>query len=461
MIKSNQGLYEIVMDSDPQQLDSFKSRRNTYDEIEVPNFEFETLLYEHYKRYPKTAAIIENPVYLDALMHPFKKFYLVPIAIIRLKLNTILSLGWKEFLKLWIYIGLMFLPTLLFVHLPYAGGPMKIDPGWRIIDITFNVGTPLLIAILLSLFYLKYTHDGFLGLTIARKVEWIEKPVREYYTKHYDRHLPINPIVILASLATGIGIQIPMLRIAFNGYPAAAFFGIITCIFSPFLHYVFYVAVYFMLFNSRIYAKVLKPIKEQMEVYRNEYGTLLMKENYDLIWSLGDRWSKGRSISQLENIPTAGIISALIIIIAMVMGNVNQLLYSLPPPGIGTVPFNFWFIKKGQPNTVLVVTVSALIAVLMVFYVILPLWTFSIKAKKFKIKALMELDNYIYANVVEFGDKYTEESKREHVTMLQLREYVASMRTFPISTQKLFKTIMVIAVWVINIIKIIKSVGGA
>ncbi len=445
------------MESEPE----FKSKKAVPEDIDVPTFEFENLLFDHYKRYPKTAAIVENPVYLDALMNPFKKFYLVPIALFRLKLNTILSLGWKEFLKLWIYIGVLFIPTLLFVHIPYKELLPSAAPWWRFIDILFNVGTPLLIAILLSLFYLKYTHDGFLGLTIAKRVEWIEKPVREYYAKHYDRHLPLNPLVILASLATGIGVQIPMLRIAFNGYPAAAFFGVLACIFGPFLHYIFYVAMYFMLYNTRIYAKVLKPIKEQMNIYRNEYGTLLIKENYDLIWSLGDRWSKGRSISQLENIPTAGIISTLIIIIAMVMGNVNQLIYSLPPPGMPTLNFEFLFIHVGQPATILVVTISALVAILMVFYVILPLWAFSNKAKKFKIKALMELDNYIYANVVEFGEKYDEEVKREQVTMLQLREFIANMRIFPISSQKVFRTIMVIAIWVVNILKIIRSVGGS
>ncbi|MCG3256257.1 MAG: hypothetical protein KAU62_09245 [Candidatus Heimdallarchaeota archaeon] len=455
MIKSKHRLYEIVMESNPQKPTSFKAKTVVPDDIEVPAFDFENMLYEHYKKYPRTAAIVENPIYLEALMNPFKRFYLVPIALFKLKLNTILSLKWKEFLKLWSYIVLMFVPTLLFVLLPFQ------TAGWRlIIDIIFNVGTPILIAILLSLFYLKYTHDGFLSLTLAKRVEWLEKPVREYYDKYYDRKLPKNPLIILAALATGIGIQIPMLQIAFDGHPVAAIFGIITCIFSPFLYYIFFIAVYYMFFNTRIYSKILKPIKQKMDVYRKEYGTLLMRENYDIIWSLGDKWSRGRSISQLENIPTAGILSTLIIIIAMFMGNINQLMYSFPPPGMPTHNVNFMFLKAGQPATILVVTISALIAVLMVFYVILPLWAFSIKAKKFKIKALMELDNYIFANVVEFGEKYSEEAKRENVTMLQLREYVASMRIFPISTQKLFKTIMIIAIWVINILKIIRSVGG-
>ncbi|MCE7746906.1 MAG: hypothetical protein GPJ51_00800 [Candidatus Heimdallarchaeota archaeon] len=463
------------MESNPQKPTSFKAKTIVPDDIEVPSFDFENLLYEHYKKYPQTAALVEKPIYLEALMNPFKRFYLVPIALLKLKLNTILSLKWKDFLKLWIFIVLMYIPSLLFVMLPFQTN------GRLLFDIIFNVGTPILIAILLSLFYMKYTHNGFLGLTLAKRVEWLEKPVREYYTKYYDRHIPKNPIIILASLATGIGIQIPMLKVAFGNNPvtsvfgnvgasilnpayfssnAAEFFGILTCIFSPFLYYIFFVAVYFMFFNTRIYSKILKPIKQKMDVYRKEYGTLLMRENYDIIWSLGDKWSRGRTISQLENIPTAGILSALIIIIAMFMGNINQLMYSSPPPGMPTHNVNFMFLKAGQPATILVVTISALIAVLMVFYVILPLWAFSIKARKFKIKALMELDNYIFANVVEFGEKYSEEAKRENVTMLQLREYVASMRIFPISTQKIFKTIMIIAIWVINILKIIRSVGG-
>ncbi|MCG3259438.1 MAG: hypothetical protein H7644_06815, partial [Candidatus Heimdallarchaeota archaeon] len=246
------------MESNPQKPTSFKAKTVVPEDIEVPAFDFENMLFEHYKKYPRTAAIVENPIYLEALMNPFKKFYLVPIALFKLKLNTVLSLRWKEFLKLWVYIGLMFIPTLLFVLLPFQ------TAGWRLlIDIIFNVGTPILIAILLSLFYLKYTHDGFLSLTLAKRVEWIEKPVREYYTKYYDRSLPKNPLIILAALATGIGIQIPMLKIAFAGYPLAAVFGIITCILSPFLYYIFFVAVYYLFFNTRIYSKILKPIKQK------------------------------------------------------------------------------------------------------------------------------------------------------------------------------------------------------
>ena len=79
MIKSNLKVCAIVMDSDPQQPTTFKSKKAVPEDIEVPSFEFENLLYDHYKRYPKTAAIIENPVYLNALMNPFKKFYIVPI----------------------------------------------------------------------------------------------------------------------------------------------------------------------------------------------------------------------------------------------------------------------------------------------------------------------------------------------------------------------------------------------
>ncbi|MHA1514662.1 MAG: hypothetical protein ACTSPF_03905, partial [Candidatus Heimdallarchaeaceae archaeon] len=108
MIKSKQRLYEIVMESNPQKPTSFKAKTVVPDDIEVPAFDFENMLFEHYKKYPRTAAIVENPIYLEALMNPFKKFYLVPIALFKLKLNTILSLKWKEFLKLWSYIVLMF-----------------------------------------------------------------------------------------------------------------------------------------------------------------------------------------------------------------------------------------------------------------------------------------------------------------------------------------------------------------
>ncbi|MFW9852537.1 MAG: hypothetical protein ACFFDS_06320 [Candidatus Thorarchaeota archaeon] len=446
------------MDSNSSKPVSVKANYVVPDEVELPNFDFENLIIEHYRKYPRTAALVENPTYVKAIMQPFRRFYLVPLALFKLKLNTILSLRWKEYLKLWIYVVIMFIPTLLFTIIPLEKAFES--PGRWIADILFNVGIPILIAVLLSLFYLKYTHDGFLGLTLAKRIEWLEKPIREYYTKYYDRKLPKNPLIIIASLATGIGIQIPLIQFSYEyGYNAAAAFGIIACIFNPVLFYIFFVATYYMIVNTRLYSKVLKPIKDRIKIYMKEYGTLLNRENYDIIWSLGDKWSKGRSIRQLENIPTAGILSTLIIIIAMGMGNANELIYALAGE-MPSVNVDFLFIHPPQPVTVIVVTISAVVAALMVLIVLLPLIIFHSRMKKFKIKALMELDNYIFANVVEFEIRYAEVAKQENVTMFQLREYIASMRTFPISTSKLFRTIVAVIIWILNMIKIIKSVGG-
>ena len=447
------------MESSSPKSISVKAKNVLPDEVELPNFDFEEMINEHYKRFPRTAEMIEKPRLVRALKQPFRRFHLLPAALFGLKMNTILSLKWKEYLKLWIIATIMFIPTIFFTIIPLE---QAFDTKLRwIADILFNVGTPILIAILLSLFYLKYTHDGFFGLVQAKRVEFVEKPVREYYEKYYDRPFPRNPLFYLVSLAAGIGIQIPILQYSIEqGFTGATAFGILACIFNPLLFYIFFVASYFMILNTRIYAKALKPFKERMNTYLNEYGTLLRKDNYDMIWSLGDKWSRGRSISQLENIPTAGIISALIVVIAMIMGNVNELIYGffkeMPPNPVK----NFLFLNESQPATIFVVTISALVAALMVLWIFIPLIAFNGKARKFKIKALMELDNYIFANVVEFGEKYSEEAKQENVTMLQLREFVSSMRTFPISTQKIFRTIMAIAIWVINIFKIIKSVGG-
>ena len=60
MIKSKHRVYGIVMESNPQKPTSFKTKTVVPDDIEVPSFDFENLLYEHYKKYPRTAAIVEN-----------------------------------------------------------------------------------------------------------------------------------------------------------------------------------------------------------------------------------------------------------------------------------------------------------------------------------------------------------------------------------------------------------------
>ncbi|GAH86301.1 unnamed protein product, partial [marine sediment metagenome] len=118
------------------------------------------------------------------------------------------------------------------------------------------------------------------------------------------------------------------------------------------------------------------------------------------------------------------------------------------------------FIGADSPWTVMVVIISVLIAAIMFLIVYLPLNSFRIKMVKFKMKALIELDNYIFANVVEFELKYAEDAKQENVTMFQLRQYISSMRTIPISTGKLLKSSMAIIIWILNMRRIFTTVAG-
>jgi hypothetical protein len=452
------------MESNPTKPADVKAKIVQPDKVELPKFEFEDMLIEHYKKYPRTAGMVENPRYLDALQHPFKKFYLVPVALFGLKMNTILSLKWKDYLKLWIYIVIMSIPTFIMIYFPFVGKTDPITGNRVVVDVTVSIYTPILIAVLLSLFYLKFTHDGFLGLVLEKRIEWIEEPAREYYAKFYDRKIPKNPLIILLALGTGLAVNIPLILSA----PGIALFpenvglsqafGVISCILSPIWFYIFYVETYYLIQNTRLYSKILNSIKERIEVYLNEYGTLLTRENYDIIWALGDKWSKGRSIRQIENIPVSGILSALIITIAMMMGSINAIIYGI----VGRMPeigFDLGtLLDSTAPWTVFVVVISALLAIILFLVVFLPLNSLRKMLKKFKIKALIELDNYIFANVVEFETRYAEEAREESVTMFQLREYIAGMRTFPISTNKIFRTIVAVIIWIVNIQKIFRAV---
>ncbi|MHA1202845.1 MAG: hypothetical protein ACTSQ4_10020 [Candidatus Heimdallarchaeaceae archaeon] len=442
---------------------SVKAKVIKPNDVEVPSFEFEDLIIEHYKKYPRTAAMVENPRYLKALENPFLYFYLVPIALFKVKLNSILALKWWNYIKLWFYIGLLFIPTIIMVIVPFQELAAPLDLSKIMVDLTVSVLIPLLGGVLFSLFYLKYTHDGYLGLTLEKRVEWIEKPVREYYAKYYDRYLPKNPIIIILSLLSGIGLNLPMLLITIpqttgTNLSTAATFGIISCIVSPLMFYIFYLATYYLILNTQIYSKILKTIKERLTTYLDEYGTLLNRENYDIIWALGD--TPGRSIRQLENIPVAGLLSALITTIAMAMGTINLLIYGFASemPRLGFPILTF--IDADSPWTVMVVIISALIAAIMFLIVYLPLNSFRVKMVKFKMKALIELDNYIFANVVEFELKYADDAKQENVTMFQLRNYISNMRTVPISTGKLLKSSMAIIIWVLNMRRIFTAVAG-
>ncbi len=451
------------METSSSKSTSVKAKIIKPNNVEVPSFEFEDLIIEHYKKYPRTAALVENPLYLKALENPFLYFYLVPIALFKVKLNSILALKWWNYIKLWFYVVLLFIPTIIMVIVPFQELANPSDLSRIMVDLTVSVLIPLIGGVLFSLFYLKYTHDGYLGLTLEKRVEWIEKPVREYYAKYYDRYLPKNPIIIILSLLSGIGLNLPMLLITIpkttaTNLSVASAFGIISCIVSPIMFYIFYLATYYLILNTRIYSKILKTLKERLTTYLDEYGTLLNRENYDIIWALGD--TPGRSIRQLENIPIAGLLSALITTIAMAMGTINLLIYGFASemPSLGFPILNF--IGADSPWTVMVVIISVLIAAIMFLIVYLPLNSFRIKMVKFKMKALIELDNYIFANVVEFELKYAEDAKQENVTMFQLRQYISSMRTIPISTGKLLKSSMAIIIWILNMRRIFTTVAG-
>ncbi|MHA1668281.1 MAG: hypothetical protein ACTSX6_11000 [Candidatus Heimdallarchaeaceae archaeon] len=463
MIKNKEIIKYIVMESSSSKSVAIKVKYTKPEKVEIKAFDFEDLIIEHYKKYPRTAAMVEKPKLVEALLNPFKMFYLVPFALFGVKLNTILSQKWKDYLKLWIYITIMFIPTIILVILPFLDVTQEVDGVTKNIwpDVLLSVAVPLLIGILLSLFYLKYTHDGFLALTMEKRVEWIEKPVREYYEKYYNKKLPKNPLIFLLSLGAGIAFNIPMIQFAYaKDIAVAKIAGILSCIFSPVLYYVFFVATYFLILNTRIYSRILNEIKKRIVEYLDAYGTLLTRENYDIIWALGDKWSRGRAITQVENIPVAGILSALVTTIATLMGSINELIYGL----FGKMPelgFNIGtLIDSTQPWSVMVVIIAVLVALILFAIVFLPLYFFSIKVKKFKIKALIELDNYIFANVVEFETLYAEKAKQETLTMFQLREYIASMRTLPISGNKIFRTVLAVILWFLNMRRIFRAVAG-
>ncbi|MHA1684802.1 MAG: hypothetical protein ACTSYD_00190 [Candidatus Heimdallarchaeaceae archaeon] len=431
------------------------------DKTELPSYEFERLIIEHYKKYPRTAAMVEKPQYIRSLLHPFRRFYGLPAAFVNLKMNTVLNLKWLEYLKLWVYIVLLSIPNMILAISSFVGVTVTTPTNEQkaiLGDVIFSVVIPLLVAVLLSLFYLKYSHDGYLGLILAKRVEWIEKPVHEYYKKYYDRKFPANSFIILGSIITAEVFTIPMLRYSFvNNIPVAQVFGIVACVVNPLLMYIFWLATVYMIRNNKIYAHVLRTIKTKLAEYVDGYGSLLSKENYDVIWALGD--TPGRSIRQLENIPVAGVISALIITIAMFLGGIDQVIYGI----YGRMPplnFSFWFIKQGAPWTVLVSLMGFIISIILVLIQAIPIYAFSVKMKKFKIKALLELDNYIFASVVEFEKRYADFARQETVTMFSLREYIASMKTIPISVTKIIQTITAVVLWFLNIRKIFRAVAG-
>ncbi|UJG40518.1 MAG: hypothetical protein K9W45_11860 [Candidatus Heimdallarchaeum aukensis] len=417
-----------------------------YPESKVkPVFNFENMIVEHYKRFPRTAVLIENPKYAKALMNPLKSFYLVPIAIFKVKFNTVLSMKFWNYIALWLYILIVSIPNSVFMYITFSSNKI-------LGDITFSVIIPMLVSSLVALWYLKFTHDGFFGLIIEKKVEWLEKPVKEYYDKYYDKKFSLNIVLVVLSVLTSLGVGIPVLIYASSqGLQSAIIFGVIGMICNFVVFYIFYLSLQYTILNTKIYSKVLNAIKSRIDIYLNEYGTLLNSENYEIIWALGD--TPGRSIRQLENIPVAGVLSALIVTIAMLMGTINQAVLGVVKGNMPTVNV---FNSQMSLNAI-IAAISLVIAIIIVLIVVLPLYIFSGKMKKFKIKALIELDNYIFANVMEFEQRYSELAKQETVTIFALREYISGMRTIPISAAKIIKSLTAVAVWFVNVRKIIRA----
>ena len=342
-----------------------------------PVFNFENMIVEHYKRFPRTAVLIENPKYAKALMNPLKSFYLVPIAIFKVKFNTILSMKFWNYMSLWLYILITSIPNSISMYLTFKSNKI-------LGDITFSVIIPILVSSLVALWYLKFTHDGFFGLIIEKKVEWLEKPVKEYYDKYYDKKFSLNVVLVILSVLTSLGVGIPVLIYASSqGLQSAIIFGIIGMICNLLVFYIFYLSLQYTILNTKIYSKVLNTIKNRINLYLNEYGTLLNSENYEIIWALGD--TPGRSIRQLENIPIAGVISALIVTIAMLMGTINEAVLGLVKGVMPTVNI----INSQMSLNAIIATISLVIAIVMVLIVILPLYIFSSKMKKFKVKDFM------------------------------------------------------------------------
>ncbi|MHA2028351.1 MAG: hypothetical protein ACW99A_10600 [Candidatus Kariarchaeaceae archaeon] len=413
-------------------------------------FGFETFLEDNQDRLPQGL----DPQYLSfisILENPIRNFKKLPRALYTLPMNAVLHQSWGLIGRLIGLIILLASPTLIII----------LQTGFVYDDRA--IGVVLLLFILLGLaaapIYLKIIYKLFSDMLESKTNTWlidsIEKPLNDAYQIQWSKRY----LVVSFFIAMLLDLELVITTFLDGSTLRFGIIGSILWIFAIVLgHFGISMIIYISLMsyryvskNTRIYDKLLIKITERTKGYTEGHETILSKKNYEVVSVLSD--TPGLSIRSLGDIPLIGLgLSTLVI---------NGLIFLLFGPLL--LSFEELQIKIRTDDTGLTFfMIVGLILGLMAAFgaVLIPIVRIWWAIRKFKNKALTELDPFLFDEITDVALKKDQVISNETHVLYMLRNYIYTMKQSPVNPISLLINAGLLTVYVARGVPILVSILG-
>lgn len=444
------------------------SEKDSFSKEDI-RFNFEEFLEDHEQNLPEGL----DPVYLSyaqTLEHPMKNILKLRKAVVTLPVNALLHQTWGSILQFFLVLFILSLPaTSIFI---YTASLYSVNLAPNAINPTLIVGTMLFlmyVGFLASFAYLKLVHNLIRSTVESKKAPWLVEEIKDPFDKLYQS--PWSRKVFRIALFVPILYEIKIILLLYQHSLSTGSFGIVNMILPvvllllghvgmTLLIYFASISFLFVIRNTKIYDLLLVRIIERVKGYTEGHESILTKKNLDVISVLSD--TPGLSIQSMGDIPQLGLLSsiltfnsALITIITpyLINGALADFIAARAPEA--------QYIKRQADyytGFTYIILLGMIISSLAAFgAVIMPLFRISRVMGIFKRKALMELDPFIFDEIMIVALKRDALISNETLLLHMLRSYIHTMKISPVPPLRL---IYLVAISMVYSLRIIPTIIG-
>ncbi len=397
---------------------------------------------------------------MPVLERPLKNIRSLPKALTTLPMNAVLHQEWIAGLKL---IGLLILlgsPSLILILWTAAIYKKGIVGGVLVFFI--------IVGVIVSPGYLKLMYELLSSLVESKKAPWLVEPIEKPFNENYQ--IPWNKNILIFSFVITLVSDVWLVKIAFLDESSLRYEWFVSIVWILML-IVGHVGISLMLFisivaytyvrkNSKIYDQLLVRITKRVKGFTEGHESILSKKNYEVVGVLSD--TPGLSIRSLGDIPILGLASstlifnAILFIIAapwLIDGPIAETIGNQTLGGIDETGITF---------IIIIGLVISLIAALGA--IIIPIFRIFLVIRRFKLKALTELDPFLFDEITGVALKQDSIITNETQVLYMLRNYIYGMKPSPVNPLRLLQVAALLILYVYkgvpSIISFFEIIGG-
>ncbi len=378
---------------------------------------------------------------IDLLESPFRNILKLPNVFRNLPVNGYFFMSKNSYRNLFILLPLIISMTHIGL-LIWTGYIMK------------SLGVAIFLAILIisgliySPIYFRSTYEKFKSIQSNKLAPWIAEVFESQFVEMYSQKLSKNLFYISILITVLIDVEFLfimfMLKIHIIYIIIASIIGLIGSIGVLIVIYINLSILIFVRTNSKLYNLMLNEISRRAGGYNKGHDSILSKNNYEVVKVLTD--TPGLSIQSLGDIPLQGLLTSTFLSNSLVL--------------LITAPISLFYIfNLGSSPTILLtkiniirnIVLGALVFSLLLSFsqILKPIITISNNMGKFRKKALMELDPYIYEQITDVALGKKKELQTDLQFIFIIRQYIHGMKPSPINPFRLlyFSTLFTIYAW--------------